>query len=239
MQSATSSHDLKTLFQSHHPLIVIETVEEDRATALVRTVAEEIRLPCFDWSVTRGLVRPPSNLGLATTVEPKQLLQHLESLTLRGVFCLLDFHRHLADATVIRRFREVAQGFIQRRSSVVLIGSSIELPPEIEHLAVRFPLDLPGPHELTQVVATVMQSLAKSAQVRIDLGPSERTELIRALRGLTANQARQVIAYAALQDGRLGADDIGRIIERKAAVVRDGGLLEYFPVEDNQWHMTM
>lgn len=237
MNNPLTPHDLKTLLLSHHPLIVIETLEEERATALVRAVAEEVKLACFDWSVTRGLTRPPVNLGLAGTAEPKQLLQHLESLSLRGVFCLLDFHRHLTEPALIRRMREVAQSFIQKRSSIVLVGSAIALPAEIEHLAVRCPLDLPGADDLAEVVSTVLQSLTKSAQVRIELRAAEKGDLLNALRGLTANQARQVVAYAALEDGKLDAADLGRILARKAAVLRDGGLLEYFPVEDNRYEI--
>jgi len=229
-----TAHDLKTLILSRHPLIVIETVEEERATALVRSVAEGVKLPYFDWSITRGLTRPPMGATITGTQEPKQLLQHLEVLSLQAVFALLDFARHLTDAATIRRFREVTQAFAQKRSSIVLTGSQIALPPEVEHLAVRYPLQLPSEAELLEVVTAVVQSFGRNAAVKVDLSLAERDELVRALRGLTANQARQVVAYAALEDGRLAADDIQKVVERKAALIRDGGMLEYFPVEDNR-----
>ena len=54
---------------------------------------------------------------------------------------------------------------------------------------------------------------------------------------MTVNQARQIIAYAALHDGKLGPDDVARVIERKAQVIRDGGLLEYFPAQDNRYEL--
>ena len=38
MALATSVHDLRTLIRSCHPLIVIETVEEERVLALLLTV---------------------------------------------------------------------------------------------------------------------------------------------------------------------------------------------------------
>jgi hypothetical protein len=234
MSYRISSHDLKTLILSRHPVIVIETLEEERATALVRSVAESVKLPYFDWSVTRGLSRPPLNVSIAGTHEPKGVLQHLEVVSLQAIFALLDFGRHLTEPAIIRRFREVAQIFVQKRSSIVLTGSSITLPPEIEHLVVRYPLELPGENELLEVVATVAHSLAKTAGVKVELDAQQRSELVQALRGLTANQARQAVAYAALDDGVLSGDDIRRILDRKAAVVRDAGLLEYFPVEDNR-----
>jgi SpoVK/Ycf46/Vps4 family AAA+-type ATPase len=60
----------------------------------------------------------------------------------------------------------------------------------------------------------------------------ELQELVKALVGMTLKQARQTIAYAALDDGKLTIEDISKILHRKAQMIRDGGVLEYFPVED-------
>ncbi|HEY9738663.1 MAG TPA: AAA family ATPase, partial [Trichocoleus sp.] len=46
-------------------------------------------------------------------------------------------------------------------------------------------------------------------------------------------QARKVIAYAALQDGTLNSEDVQRVLERKARVLHEEGLLDYFPPETN------
>ena len=50
---------------------------------------------------------------------------------------------------------------------------------------------------------------------------------------MTLNQARQAVAYAALRDGKLAPDDLSAVIEMKAKAIREGGLLEFFPAEDN------
>jgi hypothetical protein len=60
MALSTSVHDLRTLIRSSHPLIVIETVEEDRVLALLQSVAAQERMPLFEWSVTKGDL-PPLN----------------------------------------------------------------------------------------------------------------------------------------------------------------------------------
>ena len=57
MALATSVHDLRTLIRSCHPLIVIETVEEERVLALLQSVAAQERMPLFEWSITKGLTR--------------------------------------------------------------------------------------------------------------------------------------------------------------------------------------
>ena len=69
------------------------------------------------------------------------------------------------------------------------------------------------------------------------LGSGDMDVLLRALSGLTLNQARQALAYAVLEDGRLAPDDIQRIIDRKAQLIHDGGLVEYFPLEENRFEI--
>ena len=57
MALSTSVHDLRTLIRSSHPLVVIETVEEERVLALLQSVTAQERMPLFEWSITRGLTR--------------------------------------------------------------------------------------------------------------------------------------------------------------------------------------
>jgi len=77
-------HDLKTLVLSFHPVIAIETVEESRVGALLRTVADELGMTLFEWTVTRGLVRLPGTAGIQATTDPAKLLRHIEELTIDG-----------------------------------------------------------------------------------------------------------------------------------------------------------
>ena len=53
MALSTSVHDLRTLIRSCHPLIVIETVEEERVLELLQSVAAQERMPLFEWTVLR------------------------------------------------------------------------------------------------------------------------------------------------------------------------------------------
>jgi len=65
----------------------------------------------------------------------------------------------------------------------------------------------------------------------------EYVAILRALGGLTLDQARQAIAYAVLEDGRLDAGDVAGVLHRKARMIREGGLLEYFPYEENRFSL--
>ena len=64
----TPADHLKILINSCTPIIIMETVEEQRALTLVRSVTEELQLPLFEWNIADGLRRslPPKPLALAT-----------------------------------------------------------------------------------------------------------------------------------------------------------------------------
>ncbi len=239
MTLSTSVHDIKALVLSFHPVIVIETVEEERVTELLASVATQARLQFFHWSLTQGLARHPSEPSgrHGVTANPKDLLGYLRGLTVEAIFLLKDFAPHLEDASAARQFRELTNRFARTRSAVVLTGAAVTLPPEIEAQAVRYELCLPGPEELARVMKNVTRSLTTSLRRDLFFSDQEEAQLIRALRGLTLNQARQAVSHAIIEDGGLTSRAIQAVMQRKVQLVREGGLLEYYPLEDNQFEL--
>ena len=227
-------HDLKTLMLSFHPIIVIETVEEERAHEVLTQIAQDLDVAVFDWSVTQGLCRKPDGRSIHGTVEPIGVVRHLNDLTVMGIFHLRDFARHLDNATTARQFREVSQRFMETRATIVLTGTSITLPPDIEHHAVWYELAAPTKEELRGAVQPVLRSLALRNHVELSITESEMDQLLDAVSGMTLNQARQAVAYAGLIDGSITVEDVRHITNQKAKVIKDGGLLEFFPSEDQQ-----
>ena len=238
MSQNTSVGDVKALVLSFHPVIVIETVEEERARSLLYAVAGQLRMTLFEWSMTRGLTRAEEPNALnRITANPLALLQHIAGLRLKAVFLLKDFSTHLSDPAVARQFRELDDYFIQTRSTVVLSGETVSLPSEIEATAVRYKLQLPDREELEGVVNNVLQSLGGDSFGVSQLGPADCDALFNALHGLTSNQARQAVTYAMVKDRKLTAEAIPEILERKVQLIREGGLLEYYPEKGNRYEL--
>src|SRR5882762_8604493 len=167
MALSTSVHDLRTLIRSCHPLIVIETVEEERVLALLQSVAAQERMPLFEWSITRGLTRHDDGPTLSRiTATPLAVLQHLQGLTVEAVFWLKDLAPHLQDPAVARQLREVAANNDHSRSTCVLTGQPITLPLDIEKIVVRLDLQLPDRDELQSMLQSVLQSLGPRTLAR-------------------------------------------------------------------------
>jgi ATPase family associated with various cellular activities (AAA) len=235
----SSVHELKTLVLSRHPAIAVETAEEERADALLAAVAADTRLSVFDWTVTQGLVGQPGTPAVYGTQDPARMLATVGELTVEGLFVLKDFSAHLGTPAVSRAFRELLEGFQApaRLATVVLVGAEIALPAEVESQVVRYELKLPDHEEYRGAISAVVEWLQSNRRAEVSLSSVDYEALAGALSGLTLNQARQTMAQVAIEDGRLAADDLERIVDIKAQVIRNDSLLEYFPVADNAFQL--
>lgn len=248
MSFANSVRLFQTLVTSFHAAIVIETVEEERVRKLVNTAVNELQMSVFEWSAAQGLVRSQGNLhnrwtneyappgvqrpqALEETTEPLDVLRHVQDMSIQAIYWLKDFGPHLKDDVVARQLREVIQQFSHNRSTVVLTGHSLTLPRDIAQEVVYFDLKLPEPDELYQTISEVVRSLKGRISVEID--PEGINALVQAMRGMTLQQARKVIAFAALDDGRLAPDDVKQVLKRKTQILHEEGLLDYVPLEMN------
>ena len=230
----SSVHDLRTLVLSRHAAIHLDTTEEERADALAATVGAELNLPVYEWTVTRGLTPLDSDGGMYDSKEPLKALGNVKQILTDAIYVLKDFPPHLAHPEVSRTFRELVEAFSapSRMSTFLLVGGG-ELPADVRAHVVTYQLRPPTREEYRRTIETVAHSLMVSARARVELAPADFDELAGALHGLTLNQARQLVARVAIDDGVLQAADLPRLLDLKAGTLRDESLLEYFPAEDN------
>ncbi|MCK4707964.1 MAG: ATPase, partial [Gammaproteobacteria bacterium] len=146
-------HDLTLLLRSHSPVLVLETHEERRAVNLLKSIAIDIAMPVFNWSVTTGMKRMDLNLDEQTHLkDPTKVLEHIKAANFDGVYILLDFHPYLNDPLHVRLLKELAMAFDGKRSKLVLISHELNIPAEIKKLSVDFQLRLPADDELKKLI---------------------------------------------------------------------------------------
>ena len=236
MSHRQSVHDLRSLVRSFHSLIVIETVEEERARAILGEVATELNQSLFEWSVTSGF-RRGFGLAIGNTHEALAMLKHIAEMTGEGIYLLKDLAPHLNKPEIARALRELAEKMTHTSSAIVITGDPVELPRDIEAMAVRFQLELPDEAERRAAVRAVVDAMKARQQVQVDLSREDVQHLVQALAGLTVHQTRRVIAQAILEDGKLSPLDIERVIQWKGEIIERGGILEFFPIEHNEFEL--
>jgi hypothetical protein len=98
----TKHDELRLLVNSRHPIITVETPEEERFEQLLLEVAAELGVPMYEWSVTAGLAKY-AGAPLQNTDQPELVWRK------PGNNCLLDFRAREA-FTSHGEFREVKRG---------------------------------------------------------------------------------------------------------------------------------
>jgi SpoVK/Ycf46/Vps4 family AAA+-type ATPase len=229
----TDPDDLKLLIRSRHPLVTIETVEEERALRVVRTACEQMGLPLFTWSVVEGLRRvlPSSGGTTAGTESPLQALAHLCMSTVTAVFAFKDLSPHLHDEKAARVLRDLTQQFSRDQRTMIMIEPAVDLPKALRRTAVRYDLRLPEDGEIEGIIRKTFTDLSRHQSVRAKLTKADLHSMVRALRGLTEKEIARSVSRAALDDNVLNAADLERMLEFKRDLFMRGGVLDYVSVD--------
>jgi len=100
--------DLTTLVRAATPLLVIETVDEQRVVDCFRHVIAQSLRPLWRWTLTDGLGRLDF-VGGGDDVAPDATatLDAIREATAAGIYLLFDFHPFLRYAMSLRLLREI------------------------------------------------------------------------------------------------------------------------------------
>ena len=225
------THDLAVRVRSGTPLLLIETHEEALLQDAFRHVVGELFRPLWRWRITDGLKRldmdaedtPPCN-------DSSQVLEVMQAEGQRGIWLLFDFHAYLRYAMNIRRLRELVLGEGAAQQTVVLIGSKIELPPELEPLATRFEMRLPDEAALGKLLRDEAFTYSREhGGRRVEIDAEAQRALVRHLRGLSLMDARRIARDLIHSDGRIGPADVVAAQRAKFDLLGKGGVLGFEP----------
>ena len=230
MNRTEITKELKILIQSTHPLIGIETVEEEIVTHYLKALSEEMTIEFFEWSTVRGLEATKGTYATRNTDDPLVCSKFMRDFAGTAVFLLKDFTSHLQTPLHIRMFREACQSLSKRKSSAIMIGSGLQLPKEIQHRAVVLDWPLPDQDEVKQLINKTFEKLnSVKPSVKFEIKKEDHLSLLNSLSGLTRAQVEDALTSSFVSEASLNANDLQTLLDRKAKVLKSGVQLEYIP----------
>jgi SpoVK/Ycf46/Vps4 family AAA+-type ATPase len=226
-------HDLDTLIRARYPLIYLVSWEEQRLETILEGLAQTHGKSLYTWSIIKGLrkVSGPRAPQLEDTREPVQALTTIEKLNDPSLVVLKDFHPYLNDPNVVRGLRELAHHLKTTYTTVIILSPTLNMPVELEKELTVLDVPLPTSRDLWNLLRDIAQVVKQSQRATVSLNREQAEQLVKAARGLTLSEAENAFAKAVAEDQRLDGSDVSRILEEKRQVVRKGGLLEYYSVE--------
>ena len=223
-------HDLTALIRANTPLIVIETRDEERVVELFRQSLVQVWRALHRWTITEGLRRLDLDREDAAEGPPdaSSVLRAIQEADQRGIYLLLDFHPYLGYASHQRLLRDIVQRRGCQPHVLVLVGAKVELPAELDALAVRFTPRLPDANALLKLVREEAVAYAREhSGRRVEADEAAVRQIVRHLQGLDLHDARRITRQLVHADGALTASDLPQLAKLKFELLNRSGHLHY------------
>jgi AAA+ superfamily predicted ATPase len=220
---------LEQYCRSCTPIIHVATVEEERALRLIAEVANALQRPAWLFGLAEGMTSLVGTNGTAAGAkDPLTALEHFEKASDGALYVLKDAQGWWDNPLLQRKLRDVAtRSKYSRRRLIITSPASAKLPRELSDLTEELELPRPGLQELS----AVLDHLAQTPGVTINLSPPERQQLLQAALGLTASQAQFVFGMALVQGGVLHKEAIKYVAQEKARVIAQNKALKVCDVD--------
>jgi len=210
-------HDLAAIIRSRTPLIAVESNEEPQIVSLVRQISQRFQLRAFCWTVTEGLKAfDPNDQPKEAVVKSQEVLHYIKLSSSNCLFVLLDFRPYLTDNVHVRFLKDIALGYLKHYSTVVLVGTTLEMPEELRPFTAYFHLPLPTPDEIRGIVYDVAaQWGAEHGRVEVKTTNKALDLVVRNLAGLTATDARRLAWKAINDNGVISESELPEVMRAK------------------------
>jgi len=225
--------DLKLLIRSRYGIIFLRTNEKERATTLLRHLADQLDRPHFTWARSTGLKRMEADNGIYNTETIQQALQHISSSQQSSIYELRVLPEELQQPLIHELMERAAQPLTSQVGALVVVGSEIDIPEPLRPLSALLELPVPGMHDYQDLLRHILRDVSNRMDVTYDLTSEDLGRLLANLRGLTLMEAEKILTKAIVEDGTLDAKDLEAVVSAKRQIVEKEGLLEYFPFEES------
>ena len=220
--------ELALFLKARYPIIYINTIEEDRVEYVIRkNVKTNLNRSIYSWDFVDGYTNNPNNEGFAKR-NPLQALELVERLNAEtpAVFLLKDFNRFLTDLSISRKLRNISRILKLQPKTLIIIGSDLTIPKELQDLITVLQFQLPLEDEISQELSRLVNSL----NIQVDSQLFEN--LTRACQGLSLERIRRVLSKIIATYKTIDNNSIAVLLSEKKQIISQTEVLEYASVNE-------
>ncbi len=234
-----ANEELTLLIKSKYPVVFVESIDEAYVVNELQQIASQLGLIFYQWSITSGLRRGRQNNPYYQTGDPEKMIRTVLSLiqsdgSESGLFVLKDFDKYFENHLILRLFKDLVNQIKSTKSTVILIGPEYRLPKEIEPEAGHIIGGYPDEKEIASILKGTFNELIRNNKGKVSLTLDEVQRMIKSLKGLSAQQIRNVITQCFIDDSLLDLKDLNTIETYKKKIFDQEGLLEFSLTEDKE-----
>ena len=224
--------DLRSRIQAGYPLLFLKTWEEDRWERELAELVLELERGLVTWTITQGL--QPSATGDESEAPSAQLLvSQMAAFPAEHVFLVKDFHPYLGDPLIVRQLRDALPTLVAQRKTIIFFGSITTVPVELIKDAVKLELPLPAYEDLRDEFDLVLAELRGAGDgISIELSVDDEDRLIKAVMGLTAQEAQKAWRRALHGREALSDEVFTTLIAEKRTLASGSDFLEFYDLDE-------
>ena len=224
----TFNDELNIFLKARYPVIYINTIEEDRVEYIIRkNVKINLKRSIYSWDFVDGYTNNPNNQGFGSR-NPLQALELIERLNPEtpAIFLLKDFNRFLNDLAISRKLRNLSRILKLQPKTIIIIGSELKIPIELQDLITILQFQLPTQEEIVKELERLLNSL----KITIDSKLFEN--LTQSCQGLSLERIRRVLSKIIATYKTIDEDSISILLGEKKQIISQTKILEYYPVNE-------
>ena len=226
------------LLRARFPYIHITTYEETR---LIKELTRIVSTPdlinsvrkVYVWKSSEGF-KDSNGMIQEDTYEKIQALNFVRKCEEDALFIFLDFHVFCKntsgnfDDTVVRFLKDLIPNLKQARNfrNVIFVSPTFTLPDDLKKDITVLDFDLPTSDEIASVLDGIIRDNS-GGNLKVNLNPKEKEELVKAAVGLTLQEAENAFARAMVNDGCLNSEHVDIVLKEKSQVIKKSDILEY------------
>ena len=227
--------------RSRRPIVYICTHEESRVIESIKNICAtpNRKWNVYSWDVADGVknLLQPSETFNPNPVDQLSILewfkQQKNDENSMFILVLKDFHKFLGvesppgqtEHTVVRQLRNIAEECQGLKKQIVIMGTTLQIPSELEKLTAVIDWPLPEYSHIQGEVSKILTYTSKNPQLKhfkTTYSEHELDNVVRAFQGLTLEEVRQFCTYSLLTASAMEPKAISakkRDIIRKHSVV--------------------
>ena len=224
----TFNNELNLFLKARYPIIYINTIEEDRVEYVIRkNVKTNLKRSIYSWDFVDGYTNNPNNQGFGNR-NPLQALELIERLNPEtpAIFLLKDFNRFLNDLAISRKLRNLSRLLKLQPKTIIIIGSELNIPLELQDLVTILQFQLPTEEE----IILELQRLIKSLKIKVDNKLFE--SLTRSCQGMSLERIRRVLSKIIATYKTINESSISILLSEKKQIISQTEILEYSSVNE-------
>lgn len=222
------SSELALFLKARYPIIYINTIEEDRVEYVIRkNIKTNLNRSIYSWDFVDGYTNNPNNEGFAKK-NPLQALELIERLNAEtpALFLLKDFNRFLSDLSISRKLRNISRILKLQPKTIIIIGSDLTIPKELQDLITILQFKLPLEDEISQELNYLINSL------NLYIKPELFENLTHACQGLSLERIRRVLSKIIATYKTIDNNSIAVLLSEKKQIISQTEILEYYSVNE-------